>query len=276
MANKANQHLNRWITGVIALPVLIYVVGFAPRPVFYLSLLMISIVALNEFHRIISLHSNKLLCHSNYLLCLLLFTVSYLKADRFIPVVVTLWAFMPLILIVLVGAIPNKSLTDDTGKAILALIYTCLPLAMLITVDRYPDGTMWILFLLSVIFASDTGAFYVGRTFGRHKLHKTVSPGKTWEGAIGGLTGSFMAALLFFAIIAPDKLELQVFILTLILSAVGQAGDLAESLLKRNSGIKDSGKLLPGHGGLLDRIDGLLFSIPILYIYIAFFLYEVS
>jgi len=276
MVNQASEHLNRWITGVIALPVLIYVVGFAPRPVFYLSLLIIAIVALNEFHQIISLYSNKPLCHSNYLLALLLFTVIYIKADRFIPVVIVLWAFIPLILLVLAGAIPNKRLTDDTGKAILALIYTCFPLTMLITIDRYSEGNMWIFFLLSVVFASDTGAFYVGRTFGRHKLHKTVSPGKTWEGAIGGLAGSLMAALLFFTIIAPDKLELKVFILTLLLSAVGQAGDLAESLLKRNSGIKDSGKLLPGHGGILDRIDGLLFSIPVLYIYIAFFLYEVS
>ena len=158
---------------------------------------------------------------------------------------------------------------DLTAKAVFAPVYICLPLCLLVIIDRFPQGKLWIFFLLSVIFLSDTGAFYFGRTFGKHKLYASVSPGKTWEGAFGGLFCSLLAAFLF-----PHFLQSFSFTWTLIglaggLSIAGQIGDLAESMLKRRYEVKDSGSLLPGHGGLLDRIDGLLFAIPIMYVYLA-------
>jgi len=119
-----------------------------------------------------------------------------------------------------------------------------------------------------VIFASDTGAFYFGRLFGAHKLYEAISPGKTWEGAVGGLFSSVIAAALFLRLVRLQPLNLEVLILAFVLSVSGQVGDLTESMLKRNHGVKDSGHLLPGHGGILDRIDGLLFAIPILYVYL--------
>jgi phosphatidate cytidylyltransferase len=141
--------------------------------------------------------------------------------------------------------------------------------------DRYPQGYLWIFFLLAVIFASDTGAFYFGRLFGKHKLHETLSPGKTWEGAVGGVLSSIIIALCFLYLLRRYSLplhEINICILTLVvvLSIVEQIGDLAESMLKRSYGVKDSGNILPGHGGLLDRIDGLLFAIPVLYMYYHF------
>jgi len=155
------------------------------------------------------------------------------------------------------------------GKIVFGLLYICLPLGLLIFIDKHPRGNIWIFFLLFVIFMTDTGAFYFGRIFGKHKLYPSVSPGKTWEGAIGGFLSSLLAVLIFSYFFPVYRLNVFIWILAASLSILSQVGDLAESLLKRNHGVKDSGKILPGHGGVLDRIDGLLFAIPALYIFLS-------
>jgi len=149
-------------------------------------------------------------------------------------------------------------------------IYITLPLALLLWIDRSPAGNMWIFFVLAVVFASDTGAFYFGRFFGTHKMYKAVSPGKTWEGAIGGLFSSIVASFVFSRLVQLHHGNLSIAILAICLSLAEQIGDLAESMLKRSHGVKDSGRILPGHGGILDRIDGLLFAIPIMHGYLWF------
>jgi phosphatidate cytidylyltransferase len=118
---------------------------------------------------------------------------------------------------------------------------------------------------------SDTGAFYFGRVFGRHKLYPSISPGKTWEGALGGLLCSLVPVLLFSHSRFSSICEIDLFYLCFAacLSIFGQIGDLAESMVKRAYGVKDSGGILPGHGGILDRIDGVLFSIPVLYVVLS-------
>jgi len=143
--------------------------------------------------------------------------------------------------------------------------------ALLVLIDLRPGGQGWIFFLLAVIFASDTGAFYCGKLLGKHKLYEAVSPKKTWEGAIGGVIVSVIAASIFLRLIALHPLDLSIGILVIALSAAGQIGDLSQSMLKRTHGVKDSGHILPGHGGILDRIDGLLFAIPVLFVYLFFY-----
>ena len=135
-------------------------------------------------------------------------------------------------------------------------------------IDLQPNGRLWIFFLLVVSFVNDTGAFYFGRLFGKHKLYEAISPGKTWEGAVGGLVCTVIAALWFLQILRLHPINIGMVALIVFLSFASQLGDLAESMLKRNHGVKDSGGILPGHGGLLDRIDGLLFSIPVLYLFL--------
>jgi len=155
-------------------------------------------------------------------------------------------------------------------SALLGPVYIALPLGMLILIDiMVPKGSMWIFFLLAVIFSTDTGAFYFGRFFGKHKLYIEVSPKKTWEGAVGGLLSGIVVAMIFVVMTNVHEPDISILILIILLSVVSQIGDLVESTFKRSYGIKDSGSILPGHGGILDRIDGLLFAIPVLYIYLV-------
>ncbi len=126
-----------------------------------------------------------------------------------------------------------------------------------------------LLFVLAVVWAGDTGAYFAGRFLGKHKLYPAVSPKKTWEGAFGGLAGSFAAAAAFKIFRLDDVFHwVDVAVLALAGGALAQIGDLAESLIKRSTGVKDSGSILPGHGGILDRIDAVLFFAPFVHVWI--------
>ena len=265
------MHLKRWLTGIIALPILIYLIGFGPREIFYSLLYLVSFAGLMEFYRIAAPGLPKFVRWSGYFLTLLLFLAIYMRQVLLAPVIIAFWAFVPMTCFLFTPPSSSRQNISEIGKAVLGPVYVGLPLAMLLHIDRYypTQGKIWIFFLLAVIFASDTGAFYFGKLFGKHKLYEAISPGKTWEGAIGGLLCSIITALWFLHILPLHQIDLTVLVLVPALSITGQIGDLAESMLKRNYGVKDSGKILPGHGGILDRIDGLLFSIPILYIFLV-------
>lgn len=130
---------------------------------------------------------------------------------------------------------------------------------------RFDAGAVWIFLVFAVTIVGDTGAYVVGKRFGRHRMTPYVSPNKSWEGAIGGMIAASIAGTLAVAILGlPVSLGVG-FLLGIVGSLAGQFGDLAESLIKRQIGVKDSGNLIPGHGGLLDRIDSLLFTAPVVY-----------
>jgi phosphatidate cytidylyltransferase len=125
------------------------------------------------------------------------------------------------------------------------------------------------MFGLMVNWIGDTGAYYVGRRFGKHKLAPIVSPGKSWEGAwASGATGTLLGAI-YLPWAIPGLNIFLASLIALITNAAGQMGDLAESALKRGAGVKDSGTILPGHGGVLDRLDSTMFAIPVLYVMVS-------
>lgn len=124
------------------------------------------------------------------------------------------------------------------------------------------DGFAWIFLACTLAWGSDTGAYFVGRAVGRHKLYAKVSPGKTWEGAVGGVLTATAMAFGFRELLGPDIETLHLAIVAPLGAIMGQVGDLAESMLKRSVGVKDSGRIMPGHGGLLDRVDALIFVGP--------------
>ncbi|MDJ0762216.1 MAG: phosphatidate cytidylyltransferase [Myxococcota bacterium] len=131
----------------------------------------------------------------------------------------------------------------------------------------HENGGVWVLALLAAAFLGDTGAYAAGRAFGRHKLSPIISPNKTWEGAIGGWAGTSLSIAVFKVWFLTDLDWLAVVGLSAILSVACQIGDLTESLFKRGFGVKDSGRIIPGHGGMLDRIDALMFGAPVLFFF---------
>lgn len=160
----------------------------------------------------------------------------------------------------------------EMGATALALLYLPFLLGHLVWLRLLPQGEWWLLWLLLVIFAGDTGAFYTGRTLGKHKFAPKVSPGKTWEGTLGGLLACLAAGLVLGGKFLPQVAWNQLLLLSLLLGVIGVLGDLFESMLKRLAQVKDASGLLPGHGGILDRLDSLVFAGPVvLYFRLLFY-----
>jgi phosphatidate cytidylyltransferase len=163
---------------------------------------------------------------------------------------------------------------DAAAWTVFPVVFLGLPLGYAVALRAVPgeNGSDLILLLIVCVTFADSAAYYAGRAFGRHRMAPTISPKKTWEGAAGALAGSLAGAALahvwFFQRLRWEHAAA----LALLLGAAGMLGDLAESMIKRATGVKDSSALLPGHGGVLDRMDSLLFSAPVLYYYWRVFL----
>lgn len=182
--------------------------------------------------------------------------------------------------LVLVGAFSYELLRGANiprfAMSLMAFLYLPWTLGYFLLLRYTPDSTqgLWTLTLpIVATFATDIGAYFVGKRYGRRKLAPTISPGKTVEGSVGGIVVSFLVLFAFTALVreAFSLGLLELVVVSLLLSLAAQLGDLTESMLKRYCGVKDSGHFLPGHGGLLDRIDGLLFSVPLMYYLLAIF-----
>ena len=147
--------------------------------------------------------------------------------------------------------------------------YIGLTLSYLLVIRGLPEGALLIFFVVLVTWAGDTGAYVAGKSLGRHALAPAISPKKTYEGLAGGLVFACLLALIAREWFLPRLSPGDCLLLSLLLTAAGLAGDLAESAVKRSAGIKDSGALIPGHGGMLDRLDSLLFTAPVFYYYVT-------
>jgi phosphatidate cytidylyltransferase len=203
-----------------------------------------------------------------------------LKPDAIIPALLTAGTVISLICLLArkqkLGAFPGW------GWMVAGVIYIGWLLGFIVALRGLGDsraaltqldyGGKWVFFALLTTFGSDTTSFFVGRAIGKRKLAPSISPGKTWAGAIGGLFGAVAVGLLFLLnhplSLASQLNWWQAVILGLLVSIFGQLGDLVESLLKRNTGVKDSGTLIPGHGGVLDRMDSVVFAVVVVYYWV--------
>ncbi|PCC73092.1 phosphatidate cytidylyltransferase [Nannocystis exedens] len=177
------------------------------------------------------------------------------------------------VIAVALALLGRKHALEQAGRhmsvCLAALLYVPL-LASVWPQIKHHFGPGWLFVTLAIAFLSDTGAYAFGRLWGKHKLYPAVSPGKTWEGSLGGLVGANVATLGFgSAFLLPELAVGHAIVLGVLGSLAGQVGDLFESMLKRSHGVKDSGNLLPGHGGMLDRVDALLFVGPVVYYFAA-------
>lgn len=158
----------------------------------------------------------------------------------------------------------------DLGLSLVGIFYTGLLLPHFIWLRGLDHGALWVVFVLLVCMAGDTGGYAVGHALGRHKLAPRVSPGKTIEGSIGIIAASLVAGAAAQLIFLPQRTWTEAVLLSLAMSILGQLGDLSESIMKRTFGVKESGWLFPGHGGVLDRTDSLLFPVTFMYYYLAY------
>jgi len=264
------MHLKRWITSLVAIPLLVLIISIGGT--FWLAVVInaICIMALWEYFFIVLNKDRKITAISFQILAF--FTGSaVLWAAYFHSFNMVLDIIVLNVVISTLISLPkfksDSSVWEIVFKQVVGIIYIPLFLSYIVLIRNGDDGVLWIFLLLSVVFMGDTGAYYLGSYFGKHKLCPAISPNKTVEGALGGLAATLGSGALiktFFLPLLPWGLSVLFFI---SIGLAGQVGDLFESQIKRVAHIKDSGAILPGHGGILDRIDAVLFAAPVAYIF---------
>lgn len=257
----------REITAIVGLPLLVYLIGWAPDPFYMLLVGFICVMSLYEF--LILGEKKGYPVQKTLSIALLLFLLSAFIASA---VSVEMGVVATLLMIPAFYVFARVDLEEGLPASAVCVLGT-LYVGMLggallrLRLDFHENGPKLIFFLLIVVWLADAGAYYIGRRFGRTPLSPRISPKKTVEGLVGGVIASVIgAAVVHFTFFRSFPLA-HALIAAVCLSLAGVIGDLAESMWKRSADVKDSGTLLPGHGGFLDRCDSILFTAPILYGY---------
>jgi phosphatidate cytidylyltransferase len=260
----------RVLSALLSLPLFIVIVWF-DKPVLWLTI-FIAIwgpLAVYEFYRLVGVSSIRSLTIFGLLFTFLIIISPHCPHPLAAPLLVTLAVVVPLIWLVLRQR--AEGAFTSWAWMVAGFLYVGWMLSFLVAL-RFEAGRNWAFFAFFTTFGSDSAAYFIGRVLGRHRLAPKISPHKSWEGAIGGVLVA-MAVSLLFTLPTPLHISLSIghgIILALLVSVFGQIGDLAESLLKRNTGVKESGTVLPGHGGFLDRMDSIVFAGVVVYLYYSF------
>jgi phosphatidate cytidylyltransferase len=252
--------MKRIVTALVLVPIFVYTVVWAQPWVFWLAVAMVSSLCFREYSALVGLHHIQppgLFGYAAGLVLLILPQPQF----AFLVIVAVLALALSLRSRELAEALPFA------GALVLGILYTYG--AMRCAVELRSIDMYWLLFALSLNWVGDVAAFYVGRTIGRHKLAPRISPGKSWEGSIASVVAACLYAALYFPRLLPHVPLLEALAVAAIGNVSGQIGDLCESALKRGAGVKDSGNLLPGHGGWLDRVDSSLFALPVVYFLVS-------
>jgi phosphatidate cytidylyltransferase len=254
--------MKRALTALVLVPVAVYAVLFSPPQIFLAVTAIFAVLCFREYACIADAYAMP-----GYVAGLLILVAPLSQA----ALILFLTALAALCLTLSAEDL-NKGMTRAAALVLgIAYIFGSWKTATLLhEIDtpafrHLPAGHYWLMFALMVNWIGDTGAYYVGRKFGKHKLAPHVSPGKSWEGAIASAVTAVIFGLIYLPLIIEGTSLWAAAAISLIANAAGQVGDLAESAIKRAAGVKDSGTLLPGHGGMLDRLDSSLFSMPVVY-----------
>ena len=254
----------RLLTAAGALPLLIFLIGYAPEWGFSSAILVLTGVGLWEYFSL-----TRAQCSLSPVigkLWGLLIALSMLAGDtRLVGAALSL-GFILIFILSLRDRQPARGI-QTTSLYVLGVVYIGFLFPHVVWIHRGPEGAEWVFFILLVAMLGDTGGYVVGRTWGRRKLLPHISPGKTIEGGVGSICGNGVAALIAWQSLLPNRAALELVALALLMGLLAQLGDLCESALKRACGAKDSGRFFPGHGGVLDRIDSLLFPVAFIYYY---------
>jgi phosphatidate cytidylyltransferase len=294
--------LKRIATAVVLIPIVLLLVLRAPASVLAVVAAAVALVTLSEFLKLTEsygVHPSRL---PTYVFVGLFFFPVVLSGTAETPQLAALkfvvglgfaCAIAPFVFLSIeMRRSPMNAAYSAAAASSFGFLYTAVPMAMLVQLRQQVAGAFWLIYLLFVVWAGDIFAYFVGRSLGRHLMAPRISPKKTWEGAAASLAASLIVGSLLFShalqissfflriglierrdgIFGLEKPEAwPIILLTIILNVAAQLGDLVESLIKRGAGVKDSGTILPGHGGMLDRIDALLFAAPLLWLYVSAF-----
>lgn len=268
----------RLLTALCGIPLAIIAVWFdVPLPWFTVLASIAGLFALLEFYRLTGVLKVIPLAVCGALLMLFFIVYPHLDFDvdvSLLSLLLTASVALPMILMIFLPK--QEGLFRLWAWTLTGVLYIGWLLSFLVALRLSPGtpdfpetGRNLVFLVLFTTFGSDTAAYFVGKAIGRHKLIPSISPNKTWEGAIAGVVGAVIVSLLF-TLSTPFLLPLNyvyAIILGIIISIFGQMGDLAESMLKRGAGVKDSGVIMPGHGGIMDRLDSILFAGAVVYLY---------
>lgn len=257
--------MKRILTGIILGTAWLLLLLYSPFPLFWLVVCLVAVLALREYGMMLLTGPGEAALRPLVILLALLPVLASGTRDPALLAAALIAALVGLILLTIFryGVLERPFfflLASSFGVFYLGLLTAHLPLLMTLEAGRD-----WLIIATLIAVAADSGAFYTGTLLGRHKLCPALSPGKTVEGLLGGVSAALLAVGLAVWLFFPAINLLQSLLFAFILALAGVVGDLAESLLKRGAGVKDSGALLPGHGGVLDRIDSLLLVAPLLY-----------
>ncbi len=262
-------HIKRWITGIVAIPILYVVIAYGSPKAFAVLIFTVTLAGMWEYNQMAFGRGFLLEKTEAFGFTVLLFLTVLQSSIHIIFALLTLSVIAVLMLNLLRMKKQGTDLSH-VAKVLLGILYIPLLMSHFILIRGTDSGVLWIWFILVMAFTGDTVAYYIGRRFGKRKLLPEVSPGKTVEGTVGLILGSIAGCLLFKMFFFPSLAVGHAAVLGLLGSVTGQLGDLSESALKRAAGVKDSGTILPGHGGILDRLDCLMFITPFVYYYQAF------
>jgi phosphatidate cytidylyltransferase len=248
--------MKRLLTAAALIPAVVYVVLFAPFWVFLAVVMTVAILSYYEYDSVAAAYGFGAPGPMGYGFGLAL--LAWQGEPWLIFLAAAIVALVMTMRGELAKALPRASLL------LMGVVYVfggwkcALPL--------HEANPHWLMYALLISWSGDAGAYYIGRAFGKHKLAPRVSPNKSWEGSAASVAASALVAGAYLLRFVPEVTMLQAAAITVAANAAGQLGDLAESAMKRGAGVKDSGALLPGHGGFLDRVDSTLFTLPVIYV----------
>jgi phosphatidate cytidylyltransferase len=248
--------MKRLLTALALIAFAVYLVFFAPPSVFLVAAVFVGLLCYWEFSGLVAAHGigrpgpvGILLGSAIVLWPLQIFWISSL--------------LLALELTLLLRRADLREVIPEAGSTILGALYAFAPWRL--AVDLRHQSVHLLFFALALNWVGDSAAFYFGRQFGKHKLAPAISPGKSWEGAIASVAASTLFGLMYLGNVLPSIPFSVISFMAILGNITGQLGDLVESSIKRGAGLKDSGNLLPGHGGVLDRLDSSMFAVPVVY-----------
>ncbi len=247
--------MSRILTAAALIPAVIGAIFFAPYPVFWGVIILLAVLCYREYTHLVKAHGLETFAIAGYAAGLL-YLAEIQRYSFSLPVLIVIAG---MILALRVADLRNAMAT--AGAFALGVFYIFGAWSSALQLRQ--ASAHWMFFAVALNWAGDVSAYYVGRAIGKHKLAPQVSPNKSWEGAIASVLASVIFGVLYLGWALPDVPGWQRIVLAIAGNAAGQCGDLAESAFKRGAGVKDSGNMLPGHGGWLDRLDSSLFSMPV-------------